>query len=365
MENFALLTSLVNEALGLPTSRERVYPAGVDQWVEVLEVAKGQRMLPLVVSLFDRVPEAFQPKGKPVVGSYVLSEQLVGKAEERLAKQRKLALLFQKHGLDVMFLKGWTLALRYPDPMLRVYGDIDYYLFGHSKEGERVLMEELGLENSPYYHHHTQATWKGTLLENHYDFMDRENHACNWMLDDALKGLAASEGHSRPLDFGDETLRNAYRMTPTMEALFLMRHMSGHFVASGMELRQLYDWILLLYRDGDQVDWPQVRDLFDKSGMLRFARMVSWIIAGKLCVQLPDYLGTIDGAADEQLAGRIWDDMVHPTGQDPYRRGTLRYYLRESSIFLQNRWKHRLVYPSESYFGLMLNLLRLKLKLGR
>ena len=99
--------------------------------------------------------------------------------------------------------------------------------------------------------------------------------------------------------------------------------------------------------------------------MLRFARMVSWIIARKLCVQLPDYLGMIDGAADEQLAGRIWDDMVHPTGQDPYRRGTLRYYLRESSIFLQNRWKHRLVYPSESYFGLMLNLLRLKLKLGR
>ena len=365
MDRFALLTGLVNEALGVPTDRKVVYPSGVEQWVEVLDVAKVHRLLPLVVSLFEQVPEESRPKGKPVVGSYVMAEQMVGKSEDRLKKLKKLTLLFQDHDLDVMFLKGWTLAVRYPNPLLRVYSDIDYYLFGRSKEGEKVLTEELGLKSSPYYHHHTQAAWKGMLLENHYDFLDLENHACNRMLDDALKSLAESDGHSWPLDLGDAAIRNAYRMTPTMEAVFLMRHMSGHFVASGMELRQLYDWVLLLHQDGDKVDWPMVKDLYEKSGMIRFARMVSRIVRQKLCVNLPDYLGGLDGQEDQMLVERIWEDTIHPTGQDKYRKGTLRYYLRESSIFLHNRWKHRLVYPSESYWGLMLNMLRLKLKLGR
>ena len=360
MDCFDQLVPLLNLALKLPTDSPVDYPAGQDQWVRVLEAANEQGVLPLVVSLFYGIPESYRPKGKPIVPHYVHSERLVAKSEKRHRKMQRLALLFQENGLDLMFLKGWTLSCRYPVPELRVFSDIDYYLYGHSREGEAVLTEN-GITVNPYYHHHTQATWGGILLENHYDFLDRENHVCNRMLDDALKALAESEGHSLPLDLGDPAIRNAYRMTPTMEAIFLMRHMSGHFVAAEMTLRQLYDWVLLLSQDGSKVGWELVNDLFEKSGMMRFARMVSWIVKERMHVCLPEYIP----ATEEDLAERIWKDTIYPSGKDKYRKGTVRYYLREAEVFLQNRWKHRIVYPGESYFGLMLNMLRLKFKLGR
>ena len=360
MDRFDQLAGLLNFALKLPADAPVGYPAGQEEWVQVLDAANEQGMLPLVVSLFDVVPEDFRPKGKPIIPHYVSSERLVEKSKRRHRRMQSLAQLFQTHGLDVMFLKGWTLSCRYPAPELRVFSDIDYYLYGHSKAGEAILTEN-GFKVSPYYHHHTQSTWKGILLENHYDFLDRENHACNRMLDDALKSLAETEGRSMPLDLGDPSIRNAYRMTPTMEAIFLMRHMSGHFVASGMDFRQLYDWVLLLHQDGSKVDWTRVNDLFEKSGMMRFAQIVSWIIGEKLHVRLPEYIP----AADGDLAERVWMDTIHPSGRDTYRKGTLKYYFREAKIFLQNRWKHRLIYPDESFYGLMLNMLRLKIKLGK
>ena len=360
MDCYDQLINLLNQALNLPMDRPACYPAGTEEWVEVLKAANEQSVLPLVVSLFDVVPEEFCPKGKPIISHYIHSERLVEKSEKRHLRMRRLALLFQSHGLDVMFLKGWTLSCRYPKPELRYFSDIDYYLFGRSKEGDAILQKR-GLEVSPYYHHHTQATWDGILLENHFDFLDRENHACNRMLDDALKALAESEGHSLPLDLGDPSIGNAYRMTPTMEAIFLMRHMSAHFVSAGIELRQLYDWVLLLHQDGSRIDWPYVDDMFEKSGMMPFAHMISWIIKEKLHVCLPEYISATDG----DLTERIWRDTIYPSGRDKYRKGTVRYYLREAEVFLQNRWKHRLVYPKESYFGLMLNMLRLKFKLGR
>ena len=354
------LIGLLNKALGIPWKGTIVYPEGQDDWVKLLELATEQRMLPLVVSQFDCIPEEFRPKGKPIVPSVIFAEQLVEKSKVRVDLMRRLAMMFQERGLDVMFLKGWSLAVRYPDPELRVFSDIDYYLFGLQKEGEDVLAAE-GITVSPYYHHHTQATWKGVLLESHYDFLDRENHACNRILDDALKSLADSEGHSTRMDLGDSAIENAYRMTPTMEAIFLMRHMSAHFMAAGMELRQLYDWVLLLQRDGDKVDWGQVKALYEQSGMMSFARIVSWLVREKLAVSLPAYLPEMGG----KTAERVWDDLISQTGKNRFAKGSFRYYVREAWIFLHNRWKHRIVYPKESYWGLMLNYLRLKIKLGR
>ena len=66
----------------------------------------------------------------------------------------------------------------------------------------------------------------GILLENHYDFVERQNHRQNLILDDELKKLANEEGRKIKALFLDSEIKNAYVMTPTMNAIFLMRHMS-------------------------------------------------------------------------------------------------------------------------------------------
>lgn len=354
------VASLLNKAFSLPGDGQVSYPESDGEWASLLEVAEVHGMLGPLFRMSQQLPEPQRPKGKRIMRAYFSSEMIERDYRVRLDVMQRLAALFQSKGLDVLFMKGATLSQRYPWPSLRYFSDIDYYLYGRAAEGVDALASA-GIGSSEYYHHHTQSEWEGILLENHYDFLDRENHRCNLKLDDALKSLAETEGRSCPFEAEGFSGPNAYRMTPTMEAVFLMRHMSAHFVASGIALRQLYDWVLFLHHDTDKVDWERVSALFEEAGLSRFAGMVSWLMQEKLrlavvCPILPE---------EGKTAEKIWADIANPSGINPHRKGTLRYYASEAVIFLKNRWKHRIVYPGESYTMLMFNYLRLKVKLGR
>ena len=352
------LIGILNRAFSLPVLQEKELPCGNEEWERILSLSAQQRVLPLVVSMFNVLPPDRTATWTTAIEGRLMAEKLIEKQHLRLDLIPRLAGLFKERGLDVMFLKGATLSLRYPSVELRFFGDLDFYLFGHTKDATEVLAEN-GVESREYYHHHDQAVWEGVLLENHYDFLDLENHKSNHILDDALKSMADHDRRSfslpgRPMD-------NAWRMSPTMEAIFLMRHMSGHFAASEMELRQLYDWILLVRDDGGDIDWKEVARLFEASGMMDFARIVVWIIREKLSVELPCPLLPTSGP----MAERVWADMFSRRNQDKYRKGSLRYFIREAQVLLQNRWKYRLVYPGESFVGMAFHMLKLKLRLGR
>ena len=355
---FDSLIGILNRAFGLPVLRERELPCGNEEWEKILSLSAKQRVLPLVVSMFDVLPADRTATWTTAIEGRLMAEKLADKQRLRLELVPRLAALFRERKLDVMFIKGATLSLRYPAVELRFFGDLDFYLFGHAQEGAEVLTAN-GISNREYYHHHNQAVWEGVLLENHYDFVDLENHKSNRVLDEALKAMAVRE--RRPFSLPGHTIGNAYRMSPTMEAVFLMRHMSAHFASGEMELRQLYDWILLVRDESGKIDWWEVCRLYEASGMMHFAGIVSWIIREKLSVDmdLPIPL------AEEADAERVWADICKPHKVNKFKKGSFRYNWVEAQELLRNRWKYRLVYPGESFAGLMLNMLKLKLKFGR
>ena len=353
------LIGVLNRAFGLPVVREAELPADDAAWAEVVKASKVQRVLPLVVSWMDTLPEEQIPEGGDIVGGYLVAERTRKDVRHRVDVLESLAKLLGEGGLEVLFLKGATLSVRYPAPDLRFFGDIDFYLFGESARGVELLAAK-GVVSEDYYHHHTQATLDGVLLENHYDFVDLENHKSNLVLNNALRTMAPIARIPFTIP-GKESLPNVYRMSPTMEAVFLMRHMSAHFAASETELRQLYDWVLLLRDDADKIDWQEVTRLYEASGMMHFARIVCWIVREKLCINISVPLEISDGP----LAERVWADIFSGKSANRFRKGSLRYYLREAQVLLQNRWKYKLVYPGESFAGLVLRMLWLKIKLGR
>lgn len=352
------LIGILNRAFDLPVLRERELPCGNEEWEKILNFSTKQRVLPLVVSMFDVLPADRTATWTTAIEGRLMAEKLAEQQRLRLELIPRLAGLFRKRGLDVMFLKGATLSLRYPAVDLRFFGDLDFYLFGHAQEGAEVLSAN-GIRTREYYHHHNQAVWEGVLLENHYDFVDLENHKFNRVLDEALKGMAARERVLFALP--GAVMDNAYRMSPTMEALFLMRHMSAHFASGEMELRQLYDWILLVRDDSGKIDWWEVCRLYEASGMMQFANIVSWIIREKLSVdmELPIPM------AKDQDGERVWKEICKPHKTNKFKKGSFRYNWVEAHVLLRNRWKYKLVYPGESFAGLVLNMLKLKVKLGR
>lgn len=320
------------------------------EWDELLEFASNQGVLPVIIQhLNNAIPTGVTSMGKEQLLQWIgISLQNEQNYKQRLSVMRKLARIFGKEGIDIMFLKGASLAQMYPNPEWRVFSDVDYYLFGASERGIELLAQK-GIENSEYYHHHTQASMDDVLIENHYDFVERVNHKCDLILDDALKELAAKEGHTVKATFLGEDVNNAYLMTPTMNAIFLMRHMSAHFVSETVPMRMLYDWALFLKKYAGEVEWNYVMQLYEKSDMMKFVGIIMAILKDHLefeCSACPVELGARTDAE------RVWESIINPPAPDPYDKFTLRYYLFEAKTFFANRWKHKLVYPGESFVGL-------------
>ena len=315
------------------------------EWDQILTFASMQGVLPVITPLFaDFETEDVQLRSV-LVQWYVSSLEKHQGYKLRIFNMREMAELFEKEGLDVMFMKGATLAQLYPHPEWRMFSDIDYYLYGKSEQGIEAMAKK-GIENSAYYHHHTQASLNNVLLENHYDFVERVNHKCDIILDDALKELAAREGKTMPATFLGDDIKNAYTMTPTMCAIFLMRHMSAHFVGETIPIRMLYDWALFLEKYCKSVDWPLVLRLYDESGMAVFASIIQQLLCKYLDYENKD-CPIIQGKSED--AERIWTSIIFPPKRDPYKKFSLKYYFFETKTFFRNRWKHKIVYPGESY----------------
>lgn len=344
-----ILVRMADTMLFAKGERLATLPAlSTEEWNDILTFASQQGVLPIVMTLIASHKIADNATRKLMLRWYVSVIKNRQLCQLQLKTMRQIARLMASEGIDIMFMKGAALARLYPNPEWRVFSDIDFYLYGMSEQGID-LMSRHGITNRDFPHHHTQAMLNGVLLENHYDFVERVNHRCNIPVDNALKTLADKEGKSVPATFLGDKIHNAYVMTPTMNAIFLMRHMSAHFVAETTPLRQLYDWALFLRQYSREVDWPLVTSVYEQSGMTRFAGIIQQVLRSYLdfeCADCPIVFGNAEDAR------RVWTGIIHPPKPDPHRKYSMKYYLYEAKVFLSNRWKHGIVYPGESYAGL-------------
>ena len=334
----------------------------VKEWENLRSVALSHGVLPIVIHYFGNRPIENKDVRRVFLKGYAAAQSNKHRYQIRVKTIRELAEMFSKEGLNMMVFKGAALAQLYPTPEWRVFSDIDFFLYGEWKKGVKV-MNRHGVKNRPFYHHNTEAKLNGVLLENHYDFVERLNHRLNLVLDDKLKKMAQEEGKSMKATVLDENVSNVYMMTPTMNGVFLMRHMSAHYVSESVPLRMLNDWILFLNHHAKDVDWKRVCELYEKSGMTEFVGIVMELIRQHYHIEFPDV--PIALVENEQTA-KVWESIVFPPGINPHKQYSISFFVYETKTFLGNRWKHQIVYPGESYFLLSINYAWsvLKKKLG-
>ena len=332
-------------------SDEILTELSVGEWEQLLSTASLHGVLPIVMEFFEGGKIEDKGVRKVVLKWYAVAQGNKQHYQIRVRTIRQLAEMFAEEKMDMMVFKGAALAQLYPDSEWRVFSDIDFYLYGEWKKGVEV-MEQHGIKNRPFYHHNTEATLNGVLLENHYDFVERLNHRLNLVLDDELKKMAQEEGRTLKATFLDDHISNVYMMTPTMNAVFLMRHMSAHYVSESVPLRMMNDWVLFLKHHAEDVDWKRVCQLYEKSGLTEFVGIVMELIRVHFKVEFPEVPIALVANKHTEM---VWDSIVFPPGVNPHKLYSLSFFVYETKTFLGNRWKHQIVYPDESYFLLSLH----------
>ena len=319
----------------------------VKEWNWLCEYASAHGLMSVLASYLQTLNMKDAESREVIIQWYGQTQQQALRAQYMQAVAEKLAILMQRKGLDVMFLKGMCLAQYYPLVEMRLSADIDYYLYGHQKEGLAAL-EEVGIRNEDVEDYHAHATMNGVRLEMHQNFMDVDRFGTNAIVENVLCNLAETEGKRYRCQWLKEDVKNAYRMSPTMNAIFLMRHMMKHFVSEVMTLRMLYDWGLFLMYESHEVAWEKVVSLYEQVGMTDFAQRIQYIVIAKLGLPV-QALCPIDPIAGE-MSEKVWRCILNKTkGRNltgnPVKIGLMRRYW-----MLKDKWKYDVAYPKDSYW---------------
>ena len=280
--------------------------------------------------------------------AWFLSAQDVIKDSQRIQKQTSdLARLFQEKGMDVMFLKGASLAQFYPSPDWRNCSDIDFFLYGRQDEGIDVL-RQAGLKVRDTDDYHAHANFNGARIELHQQFLDEGRLSSNSLVESALMELSEQEGRKVPFQRLGDDVQNAYSMSPTMNAIFLMRHMTVHFVSEVIIMRQLYDWGLFLAHQGRMVDWDRVSALYEQTGMTEFARRIQHVVTIKM--QMPVDACCPITPLGGPLTERMWHGICQAEEDGRKHPSKLLTGIKRRMEMLRSKWKYKLAYPRDSFW---------------
>ena len=272
----------------------------------------------------------------------------------------ELAAFYREAGYQMMLLKGYGLSKYWPIPNHRPTGDIDIYLMFMNSEGkdkshpawecaDKLITEKLGIQVDNSHHHHSVFTYKGIMVENHYDFVNVHSHRSNRWIENEFKTLALTRNEEYTFDNGAKLLFPS----PLLNCLFVARHNAIHFAAEHLNLRQLLDWALFVEDRHKDIDWDYFWNIAKKMGMEKFVLCMSFISIRQLAFE-KDVFHIPNEYEDFQkcnhgLIDKVLDNILHPTDEANDGKG-IAYVINRYKLWKSNLWKHRIVY-SDSVFS--------------
>ena len=231
----------------------------------MLDYAEKQTIVGLVASGIEHVVDVKVPK--------VSVLQFVGQALQ--LEQRNSAMNYfigvivdklKDAGIDILLVKGQGVAQCYERPLWRSSGDVDFMLDDLNYQKAREFLLPLSSDNKQdeRYSKHLGMTidpWyveiHGTLRTGLSARVDREVDA---VYEDTLKN-----NHVRTWKNGET---DVFLPSANNDVFLVFTHFIKHFYKEGMGLRQVCDWIRLIWTYKEEVDASLLEKRLQRSGQM-------------------------------------------------------------------------------------------------
>lgn len=266
----------------------------------------------------------------------------------------KIAATLDDAGIKAVFMKGQTTGRRWPAPLHRTPGDIDFLVGKEDYLKTLDALESIGrVDRTLRHEHHGMALVDGVQIEPHYKI---HNYQCPWT-DRRMSGLA---NYVLQNDNGKAIIggHGVNVLPATFESVFLISHIVNHIYEEGLGLRQLVDYAMLLRHEYNNIDWERHGQWLKAVSMTR-----AWRIVACLC---QDYLGAERHwefkAKEHERAGRLMKDVmaVGNFGRAAYtfRHDTIWHQLQNYRWVVRRAWKMGFICPSEALWWPISKLIR-------
>lgn len=255
------------------------FPLSEQDWTRLLRIARQQTVTGLVYRGICRLPEELLPSDI-ILMKWVVAVEQIEQGNSRMNEGLKgLYHLFVKEGIIPVLQKGQGIAQLYEEPLLREFGDIDFYFSDSEMSRQAVdLLVRLGVKVNKMPDGSFNYRWKGWEVEHHSRLID----CYNPFLQGYLKKLEAVTDCVRiPMD-GAEDLEVKVP-SPCLNLVLLDMHIMKHAFGWGIGLRQLCDMARACYVWHGKMDTKLFKEVSRKTGITRWNSL--------LFSFLKDYLG--------------------------------------------------------------------------
>lgn len=241
-----------------------LFPAAETDWQRLMSLSEDQAVTGVVFWAVRQLPKEQQPPRREVFLPWLsLVEDICQRNEKLNVTCGKVVRRFAKAGFRACVLKGQGAARLYPDPLLRIPGDIDVWLWpekiplGQEKSlSERrraavAYVRHYNPEVEVVYHHVDFNVLKSALMEVHFTPSWMHSPCRNawlqrWFERQAgrvFAGCASEKGLSEidkhvPHDF--TTPDAAFNL------VYMLIHVFRHLFTEGIGFRQIVDYYYLL-----------------------------------------------------------------------------------------------------------------------
>lgn len=234
--------------------------ANID-WKQVLRIAHKQSCLHAinVWMLKNHIPSPYTQHYK---ANIFLTLQRQARLNQLAAE---VIELLREHGIAAVLLKGYPLALLYPDPDMRAYGDVDIYV------GEHNYVRAAEIVTAAYPRHYDHSDINNNWVHYVLYLDDHEDQVIE--LHRTTTRLKRNSGDPVWQQYTEQCLQEPH--TPSVpicgtdipvppanyNMLYLFMHVWHHFEeTNGVGFRQIADWTLAIhhaYLQTDTQQWQQ------------------------------------------------------------------------------------------------------------
>lgn len=264
---------------GLWEKEARLSPFGKVDFEEIMHLAEEQSVVGLVTAGLEYVVDAKVPQEWVLqfIGTSLQIEQRNTAMNSFIAEM--IANMRQK-GIYTLLVKGQGIAQCYERPLWRASGDVDLLLshenyekakefllpLSSSQKREEQYSKHLGLSIGEWY-----VEIHGSLRSGLSESVDREI--------DAVQRRIFYDGKERSWVNGETRV---FLPAATEDVFLVFTHFIKHFYKEGLGLRQVCDWIRLLWTYRSQINVTQLEEWLRKSGLMSewrgFAALaVNWL----------------------------------------------------------------------------------------
>lgn len=159
-----------------------------------------------------------------------------------------------KCGVSIRLMKGQGCALLYPNPLHRQSGDIDLFVGSKQYEHAKELIRAQGIEIEKESAYDAHFIWGNVYVEMHW----QETKLYYPSNNKVFQLICRKEEWEKP-DVTEIEGQHVEMFNPTFNAFYVFVHLYHHFMQVGVGLRQVCDWMLLLKRNEEEIDWDRLQ----------------------------------------------------------------------------------------------------------